>query len=259
MTPGATLGYQSDESDALVILKSAIRAIPVAAAFGAFTVGFDAFVDNQTVNRLDGVSASFEMIVRDHKTVQASYAGGVASGLLIGGDYVPQDLLNRVADIVETDVIESSRVLRQARESGLEAALSGGWDVDRLEEYVTRIERDDADLRELLSQQTERLVETGVERSYARSVLRAMTVNLMSGEEPEDFRSLSWDSSTVNEERAEVLQLAQDRIRSHIKGTHQTTGLNPAVMREIAHDVIHRHLRPDGDQREHEIPDGPSL
>jgi hypothetical protein len=221
-------------------LKNTVKGLLAVSLVAAVPIGGVALIESHRMTQLETVSASFGTVSEAQTALRASHAGGVASGLLIGGVHVPQELVDRVEEIVATEVVESSNLLSRVRLNGLEEALSGGWNVDRLEEYVARIESEDPALRQILSEETGRLSETGVPEERARVVLRAMAVKLMTGEAPEEFQAPRRVEPGVEAAHAEILQEAQTRLVTRLGETSRVGGLDPVLTREVAYQVILR-------------------
>jgi hypothetical protein len=194
------------------------------------------------ISQIESLSASMETVIAGQSLLQAAHANGVASGLTIGGVHVPGDLVNRISTIVEAEVISSARVLSEARMSGLEAALSGNWTAERLQEYVSLIETADPDLGRILTEETDRLSGSGVQEDQARTLIRAMAVKLMSGEPLEAAGTSSRVVTGSDAERAGVLGRAQTRIWSRLEETNRVGGLDTTLTREMAITIVGRML-----------------
>lgn len=237
----AVVGRMMESEGVEATPKNVAKALLAGSVLAAIPLGA-AYLVESNVKHQETLSSSFSTMVEAQAGVRASHASGIASGLLIGGIYVPQELIDRVEDIVAADVVASSELLSRVRMEGLEEALSGNWSLDRLEEYVNRIEAEDASLREIISEGTEKLAETGIAHNRARVTFQAMAVKLMTGESPEEFREGQKTSGGITPDQIMILQETQSRLLSRLSETNLIGGLDPALTREIAESVLSRHL-----------------
>lgn len=179
------------------------------------------------------LSGAMETVSAGRTLLHGAHAGGVASGLLIGGVQVPDGLIGRIEEIVDRDLVSGARALTEARLAGLEAALAGGWTTERLEAYVSRIESSDPDLGRIINEETGRLAEAGLPEEQARLFLRAVTVRLMAGGVAEAPLPAGTEGAP-EAARISLLERAQGRIRSHLEETSRLGGLDPAITRDVA-------------------------
>jgi hypothetical protein len=198
------------------------------------------------ISQMETVSASLDLVIEGRVLVQAAHAGGVAKGLLIGGVHVPETLIDRIEAIVTEEVVTGARRLAEARIGGLEAGLDGRWSLDRLEEYVSRIETGDPALSRIISEQTERLVETGVPEDLSRAQMRAIAVGLMTGGEDQarTRKEQTWGRAAngSDPDRAAILEQARTRIWSHLEEQNLLDGLDPTITRNMAVTLVSRML-----------------
>lgn len=234
-------------------LKRAAKGLLAASLAVAVPLGGLAVYDAHQINQTDTLSGSLETVAEAQMMTRAAHAGGVASGLLVGGVHVPQELIDRIDAMVEADIVNGSSLLSSARLDGVEAALSGGWNTERLEAYVDRIEAEDPALGGLIMQGAERLSATGFPDETARTFLRAMTVRLMSGEAPEAFEAPRRLDNGLEASRMEILREMQAQIVTRLEETNRVGGLDPNLTRDMAITLVARTLE------DAPAPDGPGL
>lgn len=198
------------------------------------------------INKMETVSASMDLVMEGRALVQAAHAGGVAKGLLIGGVHVPETLIDRIEAIVTEEVATGARRLAEARIGGLEAGLNGGWTLERLEDYVSRIETGDPVLSQIISEETDRLAATGVPEDLSRAQMRAIAVGLMTGgeENARTRKEQTWGRAAngSDPDRAAILEQARTRIWSHLEEQNLLDGLDPAITRNMAITLVSRML-----------------
>jgi len=207
--------------------KRVALALAAMSLVAAVPIGGAALINSYQIGQTEALSGTMETVIEGRSLLQAAHASGVASGLTIGGVHVPVDLVDRIETIVEAEIIAGARVLTEARMTGLEEALSGGWSADRLEEYVSRIETADPDLGRIITEETDRLLETGAPEERARSVLRAMAVKLMTGEPREEPLQARQPIDGPAADQARILDQAQTRIWSRLEEPYRGSGPGP--------------------------------
>lgn len=236
MNPAAmALVDQMMGDDELVFdARRVARAVIGVSLIIAIPLGGGVLYNQHQISQIESLSGSMETVIEGRSLLQAAHASGVASGLTIGGVHVPADLIDRIETIVEDQLISGTRVLSEARMNGLEAALTGNWTSERLEEYVSRIETADPDLGRIISEEAGRLSEAGVPEDDSRSLMRAMAVKLMTGEAREELRHSGRVVTGSEAERLGILDQAQSRIWTRLEETNRVGGLDPALTRDLA-------------------------
>ena len=219
------------------------RLARAAGVFGlmiAIPLGVAVLNDASRMSRLQEASGALDSVTAGRTLVLAAHAGGVANGLLIGGIRVPSDLINRIEAMVTEDIVAGTRRLAEVRIKGLEGALSGDWNLDRLIEYVSLIEGEDPGLRDIISEGADRLAATGVPMDLSRSHIRAMAVMLMTGN-PDEITPPTGRSQTLSV--ADTLGETQARLWSHLTLTDRVGGLDTIFTRSIAIAVADRLIK----------------
>lgn len=223
-------------------LKHTAKALLSVSLVAAVPIGAMGLLDAHQRDQMETLSASLDTVAQARAMTQAAHASGIASGLTIGGIHVPADLVDRIASIVEAEMISGTLVLSEARMTGLEAALSGNWTTERLEEYVSLIETVDPDLGRIIAEETDRLSRFGVREEHARTLMRAMVVRIMSGEPLEGTGPSGRVLTGSDAERAGMLDRTQTRIWSRLEETNRVGGLDATLTRGMAIAIVGRML-----------------
>lgn len=219
------------------------RAVGGVLTMMAVPFGGAVLYNSYQTSHLEAVSSSLETVITGRTLTQADHAGGVATGLVIGGVQVPEALITRIEEMVSAEIVSGTRSLSEARIAGLEGALSGGWSAERLESYVAAIEGSDATLRGLVWEGSERLAEAGIPISDARTQARHLAVSLMIADGTDVHAEIEAGLGRASPERAAQYRVMGDlaaRIGTHLGETGRIGGLDPVITRDVAIRLVER-------------------
>lgn len=168
------------------------------------------------------------------------------TGLNINGVTVPQEIVDRVENLVSEEARISGSVAHDIRIEGMSDALAGNWTLNRLDGYLSEVEALSPDIEELVRKAATSMEESGVAPDHARNTVRNLAISVLSGQSDQVTYDLNREISRetgMNDESPKANYLTD--LRDMVQGVSQRVDemnaigkIDPDIMSRITEERV---------------------